>query len=166
MPGWTGSLTIPDTHDVSVFTLDQEITDIRLPELAPVGFLDDLATRRGLQDTYITTVGYGLQQRKPYLVADKIRMYAESDLINLGSALVGGYGLQTTNNPGDGRGGNCSGDSGGPILYRDTDLIVAVNSFGLNDTCKGSDFSYRVDTPKASAPSSTDLPDRDEPHLG
>jgi len=52
---------------------------------------------------------------------------------------------------GDGRGGNCSGDSGGPILYRDQDLIVAVNSFGLNNTCKGSDFAYRTDTPEAYA---------------
>jgi hypothetical protein len=25
-------------------------------------------------------------------------------------------------------------------------VIVAVNSFGLNNTCKGNDFSYRVDT--------------------
>ena len=149
MPGWTGSLTTPDTHDLSVFTLDREITNITPAELAPVGFLDEMATRRGQQDTYFTTVGYGLQQRKPYLIADKIRMYAESDLINLGNALVGDYGLQTTNNPGDGRGGNCSGDSGGPILYQSTDLIVAVNSFGLNNTCKGTDFSYRVDTQEA-----------------
>lgn len=149
MPGWDGSLSTPNTHDLSVFTLDRAITDIEPAQLAEVGFLDGLATRRGQQDTFFTTVGYGLQQRKPYLIADKIRMYATSDLISLRSALVAGYGLQTTNNPGDGRGGNCSGDSGGPILYRDTDVIVAVNSFGLNNTCKGSDFSYRVDTPAA-----------------
>ena len=151
MPGWTGSLTTPDTHDLAVFTLDREIAGIEPAELASEGFLDDLATRRGQQDTYFTTVGYGLQQRKPYLINEKIRMYATSDLINLNSALVGGYGLQTTNNPGDGRGGNCSGDSGGPILYRDTDVVVAVNSFGLNNTCKGADFSYRVDTAEAQA---------------
>jgi hypothetical protein len=151
MPGWTGSLTTPDTHDLSVFTLDREITNIEPAALAPVGFLDEMSTRRGQQDTYFTTVGYGLQQRKPYLIAEKIRMYARSDLINLRSALLGGYGLQTTNNPGGGRGGNCSGDSGGPILYESTDVIVAVNSFGLNNTCKGTDFSYRVDTPEAHA---------------
>lgn len=71
MPGWTGSLTIPDTHDVSVFTLDRSIDDIAPAELAPVGYLDGLSTRRGQQDTYFTTVGYELQQRKPYLIADK-----------------------------------------------------------------------------------------------
>jgi secreted trypsin-like serine protease len=151
MPGWTGSLTTPDTHDVAVYTLDRAITTIIPATIADVGFLDETATRRGLQDTYFTTVGYGLQQRKPYLINEKVRMYAVSDLINLRSALVGGYGLQTTNNPGDGRGGNCSGDSGGPILYRSSDVIVAVNSFGLNNTCKGNDFAYRVDTPEAHA---------------
>jgi secreted trypsin-like serine protease len=151
MPGWTGELTTPDTHDVAVFTLDREITDIAPAELAPVNFLNDFATKRGQQDTYFTTVGYGLQQRKPYLINEKIRMYAESDLISLNNALVGGYGLQTTNNPGNDRGGNCSGDSGGPILFQDTDIVVAVNSFGLNNTCKGADFSYRVDTKDAHA---------------
>jgi hypothetical protein len=100
MPGWTGSLTTPDTHDVSVFVLDREITNIEPAELAPVGYLDGLSTRRGNQDTYFTTVGYGLQQRKPYLINEKIRMYAQSDLISLNNALVGDYGLQTTNNPG------------------------------------------------------------------
>ncbi len=108
--------------------------------------IDGLATRRGTRETYFTTVGYGLQQRKPYLVNQPKRMYAVSDLINLTSNLVRGVGLQTTNNPGDGRGGNCSGDSGGPILLQDSDVIVAVNSFGLNNTCKGNDFAYRVDT--------------------
>ena len=151
MPGWTGNPTTPDTLDVAVYTLDRPITTIAPATIADVGFLDDMATRRGLQDTYFTTVGYGLQQRKPYLINEEVRMYAVSDLINLQSALVRGYGLQTTNNPGDGRGGNCSGDSGGPILYRSSDVIVAVNSFGLNNTCKGNDFAYRVDTPDAHA---------------
>jgi len=78
-------------------------------------------------------------------------MYAVSDLISLSNALVDGYGLMTTNNPGHDRGGNCSGDSGGPILWQDTDIIVAVNGFGLQNTCKGSDFSYRTDTETAHA---------------
>ncbi len=150
MPGWNGSLTIPDTHDLGIYTLDTALT---VPggyaTIAELNTLDELATRRGTRDTYFTTVGYGLQQRKPYLVNQPKRMYAVSDLINLTSNLVGGVGLQTTNNPGDGRGGNCSGDSGGPILLQDTDIIVAVNSFGLNNTCKGNDFAYRVDTQAA-----------------
>jgi hypothetical protein len=116
-----------------------------------VGFLDGIDTARGTQDTYFTTVGYGLQERKPQLINERIRMYAVSDLINLRGALVDDYGLMTTNNPGDGRGGNCSGDSGGPILWRNTDIIVAVNSFALNNVCHGTDQAYRVDTEVAHA---------------
>ncbi|HZG94970.1 MAG TPA: trypsin-like serine protease [Mycobacteriales bacterium] len=65
MPGWTGSLTTPDTHDLAVFTLDRALLEKKgyeYAELAPVGFLDEMATKRGQQDTYFTTVGYGLQQ--------------------------------------------------------------------------------------------------------
>jgi secreted trypsin-like serine protease len=151
MPGWTGALTTPDTHDLGIYTLDTELVVERYATVAPLRTLDELATKRGTRDTYFTTVGYGLQQRKPYLVNQPKRMYAVSDLINLRSNLVDGVGLQTTNNPGDGRGGNCSGDSGGPILWQDSDVIVAVNSFGLNNTCKGNDFAYRVDTEAAQA---------------
>ena len=152
MPGWTGALSTPDTHDLGIYTLDKALTvEGGYATIAPLGTLDELATQRGTRDTYFTTVGYGLQQRKPYLVNQPKRMYAVSDLINLRSNLVAGVGLQTTNNPGDGRGGNCSGDSGGPILWQDSDVIVAVNSFGLNNTCKGNDFSYRVDTEAAQA---------------
>ena len=37
------------------------------------------------------------------------------------------------------------GDSGGPLLYDATNTIVAVNSFGLNEWCRGVDFMYRID---------------------
>jgi secreted trypsin-like serine protease len=47
---------------------------------------------------------------------------------------------------GDGRGGTCSGDSGGPVFYpASSNTIVAVTSFGLNSNCRGVDFAYRVD---------------------
>ena len=41
------------------------------------------------------------------------RLMAESTLVNLGSALNDGFNLQTQGN-GNGRGGTCNGDSGGP----------------------------------------------------
>ena len=55
MPGWDGSLTTPDTHDLSVFTLDRSITDIEPAQLAEVGFLDELATRRGVEVEVVVT---------------------------------------------------------------------------------------------------------------
>jgi secreted trypsin-like serine protease len=71
---------------------------------------------------------------------------ATSTLTNLRSANTDGYNLQTQGN-GDGRGGTCSGDSGGPVFLGDSTsrLIVSVTSFGLNEICRGTDFSYRID---------------------
>jgi secreted trypsin-like serine protease len=38
------------------------------------------------------------------------------------------------------------GDSGGPILLRNTDVIVGMTSFGKSNAgCRGTDFYYRVD---------------------
>jgi secreted trypsin-like serine protease len=75
------------------------------------------------------------------------RLMAASRLVNLRSALTGGFNLQTTNNPGIG-GGTCFGDSGGPVFYgsSSSNLIVGVTSFGLSSqVCAGVDFSYRTD---------------------
>ncbi len=81
-------------------------------------------------------------------ISFRIRLMAVSTLVNLGSAITDGYNLQTQGN-GDGRGGTCSGDSGGPVFLGGTNsnLIVGVTSFGMNALCRGTDFAYRVDQP-------------------
>ena len=43
------------------------------------------------------------------------------------------------------KGGTCFGDSGGPVLVGDTDVVVAVNSFVTNGACAGTGYSYRTD---------------------
>ena len=72
---------------------------------------------------------------------------AQSTLVNLNSALNDGFNLQTQGN-GQGRGGTCNGDSGGPVFLGpySSNVVVAVTSFGLNTLCRGTDFAYRVDT--------------------
>jgi len=159
-PGWTDLSVLPkssNTYDMGIVVLDgaldPALTAGRYGQVANVGFLNGVDTARGTQDTYFTTVGYGLQERKPQLVNLRIRMYAVSDLVNLRNALVDDCGLMTTNNPGDDRGGNCSGDSGGPILWRNTDIIVAVNSFALNNVCHGP-TRHIASTPNSRTPSS------------
>jgi secreted trypsin-like serine protease len=52
---------------------------------------------------------------------------------------------------GAGPGGTCSGDSGGPILWRGTDIVVAINSFGIAPYCHGNDYAFRTDTEVARA---------------
>jgi secreted trypsin-like serine protease len=152
-PGWQGGLFLPDTGDAGVVVLDAPVTGMgSLPALAPVGFLDDLATARGTKAVMFEVVGYGLQSVKPVLSQLRTRLKAWVQLVNLRSALTDGYNLQTTNSPGKGTGsgGTCFGDSGGAIFSEDGD-IVAVNSFVLNANCAGSSFGYRVDTPAVQA---------------
>ena len=138
----------PNTKDVGLVILDEPI---ELPEygaLANPGFLDKLATKRGRQATTFTSSGYGLTESNPvHVTSFRERLMAKSRLTNLRSSLTDGYNLQTNGN-GSGRGGTCSGDSGGPVFYGGytSNTIVAVTSFGLNEWCRGVDFSYRTDT--------------------
>ena len=48
-PGWNGSLTIPNTHDMGVIKLTAA-PNKGLSKIAPLGYLDGLATQRGQRD--------------------------------------------------------------------------------------------------------------------
>jgi Trypsin len=141
------SMGLPIQQDVGVVILDQPITLSAYGQLAPVGTLDPLFSERGLQDVTFTVSGYGLTYKSPVAtVSFRERLMAEEKLVNLNSAWNGGFNLQTIGN-GGGRGGTCNGDSGGPVFYpADTNQVVAVTSFGLNEWCRGTDFAFRVDT--------------------
>ena len=151
--GFANFVGIPDTHDVGLVILDQPISQSRyasqftsFPALAVTGSLDGLAKKRGQQDVTFAVSGYGLSLVNPVkLLSFRERLTATEKLNNLGSALTDGFNVQTSASPGNTRGGTCSGDSGGPLLSGSTNTIVAVNSFGLNDNCRGNDFMYRVD---------------------
>jgi hypothetical protein len=145
--GFALSGGLPDTGDVGLVILDQEIAMPEYGVLAAAGTLDRLATRRGRQDLTFTASGYGLTEVSPVKVTSfRERLMAQSRLTNLRSNLTDGFNLQTNGN-GTGRGGTCSGDSGGPVFYGgfDSNLIVAVTSFGLNAYCRGVDFAFRTD---------------------
>jgi hypothetical protein len=143
----------PDTHDAGVVVLDQPIGQTkyaslvnRFAKLAVPGSLDKLATKRGLQDETFTASGYGLSLRNPTkLLSFRERLTATEQLISLGSSFTDGFNVQTTANPGNEKGGTCSGDSGGPLLYSTMDIVTAVDSFGINDNCRGTDYMYRTD---------------------
>jgi secreted trypsin-like serine protease len=148
--GFTG-LTLPETHDAGLVILDQPIYAPEYGELAPAGTLEVLATGRGTKGTVFTVSGYGLtlhvQDHSALAnVSFRSRLMARATLVNLRSALTDGYNLQTQGN-GNGRGGTCSGDSGGPVFLGDarSNQIVGITSFGLNALCRGADFAYRTD---------------------
>jgi hypothetical protein len=147
---YTG-LTVPNTHDAGLVILDQPIFLGEYAELAPAGALNGLGTARGTKGTTFTISGYGLTLRSSANAAIgnisfRSRLMATSVLVNLNSALNDGYNLQTQGN-GDDRGGTCSGDSGGPVFLGgvNSNVIVAITSFGLNALCRGTDFGFRTD---------------------
>lgn len=142
---------LPNRHDVGLVVLDQPISLPEYGQLAGAGYLDQLVTARGTQAVTFTASGYGLTYKesahngKPN-ISFRERLMALSTLVNLSSFINDGFNIQTSGN-GDEKGGTCNGDSGGPIFHGgyDSNLIVAVTSFGLNQLCRGTDFSYRTD---------------------
>ncbi|MFL5758274.1 MAG: trypsin-like serine protease [Thermomicrobiales bacterium] len=149
--GFSDFSGLPNTQDLGIVILDEPISLDAYGVLPAVGTLDPLDTKRGRQNLVFTDSGYGLSESNPVHVESyRERLMATSRLVNLKSALTAGFNLQTTNNPGNGSGGTCSGDSGGPIFYpSDSFVIVAVTSFGLNEWCRGVDFAYRTDQQEA-----------------
>jgi trypsin len=148
--GFANFAGFPNTHDVGVVILDQPITLPKYGLLPQAGALDNLAAR-GAKNTLFTVSGYGLTLRvnvhtKLSNVSFRERLMASSSLVNLGSSYTDGYNVQTQGN-GNNRGGTCSGDSGGPVFLggSNSNLIVAVTSFGLNELCRGTDYGYRID---------------------
>ena len=146
--GFDEFASFPDTHDAGVVVLDAPFTPPsgHYGSLAPAGTLDPLFNKKGLQDRTFLASGYGLSYSSPVgVVSFRSRLMGYGTLVNTVSANNGGFNLQTNGN-GKGKGGTCSGDSGGPIFYpANSNQIVAVTSFGLNSYCRGVDFSYRVD---------------------
>ncbi len=128
--------------------LGQRVSSASFPT---AGALNDLSTARGQKDTLFTVSGYGLTfspnaNSVVPAISFRERLMAASTLVNLNSAQNGGFNLQTQGN-GNGRGGTCSGDSGGPVFLGgfSSNLIVGVTSFGKNALCRGTDFAYRID---------------------
>jgi secreted trypsin-like serine protease len=96
----------------------------------------------------VETVGYGIQSVQPRPQDIETRYKSTSRIVEItGNASKDGN-LHTLNNPSaiGGVGGSCFGDSGGPVFVNNTNLVIAVVSYGFSATCHGADYSWRVDT--------------------
>jgi hypothetical protein len=149
--GFDNFAGFPNTHDVGLVILDAPVQTVypdidTYASLAAAGTLDTYGTGK---DATVTVSGYGVSRTNPAkLESYRSRLMATTFISNLGSGNTAGFNVQIASNPGGGRGGTCFGDSGGPILLDDTDVITAVNSFVLGSnrqTCGGVAFAYRTD---------------------
>ncbi len=132
-------------RDVGIVVLDDPVELDEYAVLPKLDQLDSLETRRGLQSTRFTAVGYGLQQINPVMVeAERVRMVAHPKLtmINV-PGFTGDFSLLLSNN--HATGGTCFGDSGGPNFLSDTNVVAGVTSFGLNGNCAGGGGVFRMD---------------------
>lgn len=163
MPNWAYGTWYPDpnfrllcgqgsglpefiTHDVAVVIFDEPVSLSRYARLPTVDLVNEQAMRADVR-----IIGYGAQDQLRQLDYETeifTRHFAPTQLIRSNHSFSGEF-LKLTANPSHGQGGLCFGDSGGPDILGDTDIILAVNSFVTNSNCTGVTYSNRVDTDDA-----------------
>jgi hypothetical protein len=141
----------PNTSDIGVLILSEAVNSIPYGVLSPLGVLDLLSTRRGLQDRIFDVVGYGFQSLVPDVMEDLVRYKATTMFVEMGGAKTDGYHVRLSNNPGlgQGTGGACFGDSGAPVFLQNTNMIVAIQTLAPTPKCVGTDLAYRTDISNA-----------------
>ena len=143
--GYSSQYGNSDGYDLAVVHLDEAppISPARLPT---AGLLD----RESLRDRTFTVVGYGLirygKTGGPNAIEDNYsRNVATSRFRSLQP-----HFLTLSGNFATGDGGICYGDSGGPSLLGDSDLVVALLS-NSDAACRSTFREYRLDTDGARA---------------
>jgi len=147
--GFDNFAGFPNIHDIGIVILDTPIYGLGLATLAPAQTLDALLKARGTQDTTFGVSGYGISfsaKQGTFATSFRERLMAQETLVNLVSHSTDGFSIQLNGN-GDGRGGTCSGDSGGPVFYpANSNQVVAVTSWGMSNAgCRGDGWYYRTD---------------------
>jgi hypothetical protein len=93
----------------------------------------------------VTSVGYGIRVRAKNVTNEFAERFRATSLIVKAASFKSGEYVKLSANPGQGKGGTCFGDSGGPSLIGDT--IVAITAYGTNSNCAGVTYAQRVDIP-------------------
>ena len=143
LPGFAGG-------DVGIIVLTEPVpttvvsTYGQLPE---PGLVDQLS-----KTAPVDLVGYGVQNNqrgggKPVWTGLRNRFKADAHLVS-GTFVHSDQFIRVTANPGQGQGGFCFGDSGGPVLTNEGSTVLGVNSYVTNGNCTGVTYSQRIDIPE------------------
>jgi hypothetical protein len=141
------------TRDVGIVVLKEPVpTSVvsRYAALPTAGYVDRLP-----RNADVDLVGYGVQERlrgggPPVWAGLRIRLMADARLVS-GRFIHSAEFIRLTANPAQGKGGTCFGDSGGPVLPNNSNIVLAVNSYVTNINCAGVTYSQRVDIPEVLA---------------
>jgi hypothetical protein len=147
-PNYAEFAAFPTNHDVGVVQLDAGVSMATYGVLAELGTVDDMVANASQKNSVlIESVGYGIQAIQPHPMDVESRFKSTSRIVTGSSNFAKSGNLHTLNNPSavGGVGGTCFGDSGGPLFVNNTNVVVAVVSFGFSGTCHGADYSWRVD---------------------
>ncbi len=137
-------------NDVGIVLLDRPVHMSEYAVLPTEGFVDTLAN-----GTSVKLIGYGDREftsgdgepPQPDPDATFTRFVADANLIPSNNSTSDNF-IKVSQNNGQDKGGFCFGDSGGPDLWEETNIVLAVNSWVLDGPkCDGVGYSFRVDTP-------------------
>jgi Trypsin len=133
-------------HDAGVVVLNAGLSVGTYGRIPTLDYLDQY---QGDPHHLFEVVGYGLTKSGPKTEeGGDIRLKGDVKLNSLHSSPPDTFILLSNNKGVPHRGGTCFGDSGGPV-FDDTNsnLVVAVTSFGFSSTCSGVGGAYRLDQP-------------------
>ncbi len=141
-----------DTNDEAIIVLDTP-QNRGLAVLPSLGFDETLRT-----GTSLDISGYGVQHFgkpdpcnpncKKQPDAFFTRMTATSNLLSVGKGAQGEF-VKISANTSQNKGGQCFGDSGGPLFLAGTNTMIAETTFGTNGQCAGVGYDTRLDTASA-----------------
>ncbi len=151
----------PFTFDYGLLYLDAPVAGIEPADLPAANALSPIIDSKGQTKQRFADVGYGVQGQirgggRPQSAVTWTRKIAVQKYApgNGGSsALLHPTWFIVHNQPSPQHGGACGGDSGSPVLFADTDTVVAVHTGGFRLGVEGAicgritSLNHRVDLP-------------------
>ena len=135
--------------------LHSDLAIIILNEPVPSSVVNTYAQlpTAGLVDTLpdkidVTLVGYGLPKISNSPASGLIMRNSASAKTISGNFAWSDEFLRCSANPSQGKGGISFGDSGGPVLLGQTNIVLALNSYVTNSNCAGVTYHNRLDIPE------------------